>query len=79
MDAGGHGSRGLSDTPVQPPCYYTPAQLKPLFGRGWSTQRVRRWLKRAGVLENRHGVVVTTAERLAASFPEIYRRLLQQD
>jgi hypothetical protein len=61
------------------PCYYTPAQLRPLFGRGWSTRRVRRWLERAGVLENRHGTVVTTAERLAASFPEVYRRLLMSE
>lgn len=62
--------------PELAPCYYTPKQLRRFFGKGWSTRRVREWLGRAGVLESRHGTVVTTAERLAAEFPEIYRRLL---
>lgn len=62
-----------------PPLYYTPAQLKPLFGKGWTTRRVRRWLERAGVLEDRHGTICTTAERLAAAFPELYRRLAMSE
>ena len=57
------------------PVYFTVGDVQKLLGRGWSAQRTRRWLKRAGVLEDRHGTLVTTAERLAASFPEVYRRL----
>lgn len=62
-----------------PPAYYTPSDLKKHFGRGWTTQRVRRWLKRAGVLEERHGTLITTGERLASAFPEVYRRLVMSD
>jgi hypothetical protein len=67
---------GQPPTAELPPCYYTPSQLRPFFGKGWSTRRVRRWLDRAGVLEMRHGTPITTAERLATAFPELYRRLL---
>jgi hypothetical protein len=63
----------LSDLP---PVYYTPKQLRPFYGKGWSTRRVREWLKRAGVLEDRFGTPVVTAERLASAFPEVYRRLV---
>jgi hypothetical protein len=68
----------LTDS-APPPAYYTPADLRKHFGRGWTTERVRRWLKRAGVLEKRHGTLVTTGERLASAFPEIYRRLTLSD
>lgn len=61
------------------PVYYTAAMLKPYFGRGWTTRRIRRWLDRAGVLEDRHGTTVTTAERLASAFPEVYRRLVMTE
>jgi hypothetical protein len=69
---------GVKAAVEQSPLYYTPQQLAPLFGRGWTTRRVREWLRRAGVLEDRHGTLVTTAERLAAEFPEVYRRLLMR-
>lgn len=62
-----------------PPAYYTIAELRRHFGRGWSTQRVRRWLKREGVLEKRGRLFVATSERLAAAFPEVYRRIAQAD
>ncbi len=61
------------------PVYFTVPQVKALLGRGWSTERTRRWLKRAGVLEDRHGTLVTTGERLASAFPEVYRRLVLSD
>lgn len=63
--------------PEQPPLFYTIAQVRRAIGMEWSARRVRRWLWRAGALEKRHGVVVTTPERLASSFPEVYRRLLE--
>lgn len=66
----------MAATKEAPPVYYTPAHLKPYFGKGWSTRRVRRWLERAGVLEDRHGTQVTTSERLASAFPEVYRRMV---
>jgi hypothetical protein len=61
------------------PVYFTVPEVARLLGRGWSTRRTRDWLQRAGVLEDRHGTLVTTAERLAASFPEVYRRLVMSD
>lgn len=45
---------------------------------GWSPRRTRAWLWRAGVLERRFGTVVTTPERIASAFPEVYRRLLDE-
>lgn len=64
---------------AEPTVYFTVPQIQKLLGRGWTTRRTRRWLDRAGVLERRHGIVVTTGERLAASFPELYRRLAMGD
>lgn len=61
--------------PTEAP-YFEVAQIKAVLGPRWSLRRTRRWLHRAGVLERRHGVLVTTAERLHAEFPEIYARLL---
>jgi hypothetical protein len=54
--------------------YYTPADIARAMG--WSTLRVRRWLKRAGILERRHGTLITTPERLHAEFPEVWHRLI---
>lgn len=69
----------MAATNNEPTVYFTVPQISKLLGRGWTTRRTRRWLDRAGVLERRHGVVITTGERLAASFPEIYRRLVMAD
>jgi len=62
----------------EPPLFYTIAQVRNAIGADWSARRVRRWLWRAGALERRHGIVVTTPERLASAFPEVYRRLLER-
>jgi hypothetical protein len=59
--------------------FFEVAQIKAVLGPRWSLRRTRRWLHRAGVLERRHGVLVTTAERLHAEFPEIYQRLIGAD
>lgn len=64
---------------IEPTVYFTVPQIQKLLGRGWTTQRTRRWLDRAGVLERRHGTVMTTGERLASAFPELYRRLVMGD
>lgn len=45
---------------------------------GMPLREMRDWLHRAGMLERRHGKLVTTAERVASEFPEAYRRLLEQ-
>lgn len=60
-----------------PPLFYTVGQVRRAIGMDWSARRVRRWLDRAGALERRFGTVVTTAERLAVAFPEVYRRLIE--
>ena len=60
----------------EPPVYFTVKDIQKLLGRGWTMERTRRWLRRAGVLEDRHGTLVTTSERLASAFPELYRRLV---
>lgn len=65
----------LEQLPEESP-YFEVAQIKAVLGSRWSLRRTRRWLHRAGVLERRHGVLVTTAERLHAEFPEIYQRLI---
>lgn len=57
--------------------YITIPQIQEVVGDGFSTRRLRRWLDRAGVLERRYGTVVTTPERLAVAFPEVYRGLVQ--
>lgn len=69
----------MATAKVEPTVYFTVPQIRKLLGRGWTTQRTRRWLDRAGVLERRHGVVLTTGERLASAFPELYRRLVMSD
>ena len=46
---------------------------------GMELREMRDWLRRAGLLERRHGKLVVTAERVACEFPEAYRRLLEQD
>lgn len=62
------------------PLFYTIKQVQRAAGmEQWSSRRIRRWLGRAGALERRYGTVVTTPERLAIAFPEIYRRLLEAD
>ncbi len=62
------------------PLFYTVKQVQRASGMDhWSARRIRRWLDRAGALERRFGTVVTTPERLATAFPEIYRRLLESD
>ncbi|HET9954151.1 MAG TPA: hypothetical protein VFQ61_06590 [Polyangiaceae bacterium] len=61
------------------PLFYTIKDVQQAIGPSWSQRRVRRWLSRAGALERRYGTVVTTPERLASSFPEVYQRLLRSD
>lgn len=69
----------MASAKLEMPVYFTVPEIQKVLGRGFSLQRTRRWLKRAGVLEDRHGMLVTTGERLAAAFPEVYRRLALRD
>lgn len=68
----------MPDVPSGDDIFITVGQVRAALGERWSPRKVRRWLERAGVLERRFGVLVTTPERLATAFPEIYRRLIAQ-
>lgn len=68
-----------TETGAPAPVFFTIRQVQRALGSEWSARRIRRWLARAGVLERRFGIVVTTPERLATAFPELYRRLLDED
>ena len=59
--------------------YFTIGDICDALGARWSARRVRRWLGRAGILERRFGVVITTPERLLEAFPELYRALIGRE
>ena len=61
------------------PLFYRVKDIALLLGPAWSQRRTRGWLARAGALERRFGTLVTSADRLAIAFPEIYRRLLEDE
>ena len=53
--------------------YYTVPELAD--GLGWTRQRARRWLRRAGLLEYRLGRWLVSEERLIQELPELYRHM----
>lgn len=42
----------------------------------WDSQKVRRWLRRAGVAQKIGGRVVTSRDALRDGFPELWAQLL---
>lgn len=76
-----------STAPAKPRGSKPPLNAEVLYFRvpklaqaaGMDVREMRDWLRRAGLLEWRHGKLVVTAERVACEFPEAYRRLLAED
>ena len=60
------------------PIFLTVRQVQNALGRGWSLRSVRRWLHRAGALERRYGTLVVSPEQLIVTFPEVFRRILEE-
>lgn len=56
--------------------YIETAEVARALGPGWSTERVRRWLKRRGAAIKIDGRWYTTRAKLRAAFPEVYEELL---
>jgi hypothetical protein len=60
--------------PKQPPdVFYTMPQVAQLVG--WPVWKVRRWLRRSGIVEKRYGTLVVSSLWLGTAFPELQTAL----